>query len=67
MLFRSQQMILAIKDVLSKVIGIGQVAMNTGLGSFYTLKSLLGVIATASLNTILIGLGMLGTLRCFDS
>jgi len=54
-----QQIMMGIRDTLAKVIGIGQVALNTGLGSFYTLKSLLGNIATFSLNTILAGLGIL--------
>ena len=54
-----QQIMMGIRDMLAKVIGIAQVALNTGLGSFYTLKSLLGNIATFSLNTILAGLGIL--------
>ena len=50
-----QQIIIGLKDVLSKVQGTMTAGLFTLLGSYYTLKSLMGAIAQLII-TILIGL-----------
>ena len=55
-----QQIIIAFKDILSKTQGIMTASLFTLLGSYYTLKSLMGAIAQFIV-TILIGLSIMIT------
>lgn len=49
-----QQIIIAFKDTMAKVVGIMQASINTGLGSILAMKSVLGVIVTSAIQVLLI-------------
>lgn len=54
-----QQIIIAFKDTMAKVVGIMQASINTGVGSIFAIKSLLGVIVTRSIQVLLIMVAVL--------
>ena len=49
-----QQIIIAFKDTMAKVVGIMQASINTGVGSILAMKSVLGVIVTSAIQVLLI-------------
>lgn len=49
-----QQIIIAFKDTMAKVVGIMQASINTAVGSIFAMKSLLGVIVTSAIQVLLI-------------
>lgn len=54
-----QQIVMAIKDSMAKVVGVMQTSINTGVGLLFAIKSLLGVIVTSAIQVLLILLAVL--------
>jgi len=54
-----QQIIIAFKDTMAKVVGIIQASINTCLGSIFAMKSVLGVIVTSAIQVLLIMVAVL--------
>ena len=54
-----QQIVIAVKDTLAKVVGVMQASINTGVGAIYAMKSVLGVIVTRAIQVLLIMVGVL--------
>jgi len=54
-----QQIVITVKDTMAKVVGIMQASINTGVGSIFAMKSVLGVIVTSAIQVLLIGVAVL--------
>jgi len=54
-----QQIIIAFKDTMAKVVGIMQASINTCVGSIFAMKSVLGVIVTSAIQVLLIMVAVL--------
>ena len=54
-----QQIVIAVKDTLAKVVGVMQASINTGVGAIYAMKAVLGVIVTRAIQVLLIMVGVL--------